>query len=336
MGQIGWFIVPLSAALGGIAVALLAPLAIGKSLAGLRTAQIRAQIGQTVPTKQAGWVPLVVGDLCRNGVRLFRPLANILLRHRAFNRMIRHIVWALRAYNESAHAQALTEVLLLSSSVSALLIWVLTGQVLLAITSTLVPFWLASLKAKQWRTLQERLLLEQLPDALRALGMCFAAGFSLMQAFEQTARESSQPLSGELTCAVHDMQTGRSVLESLTALDSRIDIPDFRFVVVAMEIQHNTGGSLREILDCAADSITAGFELARSLEVQTAQAKMSARVVSIMPLALMLVLSVAMEGYLQTFFSSAAGFMLLVCALTMEFVGVMAIRKILGIDLEQQ
>jgi tight adherence protein B len=70
------------------------------------------------------------------------------------------------------------------------------------------------------------------------------------------------------------------------------------------------------------------------MEVQTAQAKMSARVVSVMPLLLMLVLSVAMEGYLASFFTSVPGFMLLITALGMELAGVMIIRKILGLNLD--
>jgi tight adherence protein B len=90
---------------------------------------------------------------------------------------------------------------------------------------------------------------------------------------------------------------------------------------------------MREVLDAAADSMLASFDLSRSLEVQTAQARMSARVVSILPIALVLVLSVAMEGYLATFFSSPAGFMLLLCAVGMQVAGIAIIRRILGIDL---
>jgi len=68
--------------------------------------------------------------------------------------------------------------------------------------------------------------------------------------------------------------------------------------------------------------------------VQTAQSRLSAKVVSAMPLVLVGVLSVAMDGYLATFFNSAGGFMLLVTAVAMELVGIMLIRSILDIDLE--
>jgi tight adherence protein B len=67
--------------------------------------------------------------------------------------------------------------------------------------------------------------------------------------------------------------------------------------------------------------------------VQTSQARLSARVVTLLPLVLVAILSLAMEGYLQTFFSSAEGLTVLFVALAMEFAGVLLIRRILGVDL---
>jgi tight adherence protein B len=163
--------------------------------------------------------------------------------------------------------------------------------------------------------------------------MCFSAGYSLEQALTQTAQESPEPLAFELRKTASDMQAGCSVTEALQLLELRTQLPDLRFVSAALEIQHQTGGSLRDILDSAAQSVNDSFELHRSLEVQTAQARMSARVVSIMPIALVALLSLCMDGYLASFFSSFAGFALLVIAAAMEIVGIVLIRKILAIDL---
>lgn len=163
--------------------------------------------------------------------------------------------------------------------------------------------------------------------------MCFMAGLSLEQAFGQTAEESQDPLRRELQKTVDDLQTGSSIMDSLSQLDKRLAMDEMRFVSVALEIQHRTGGSMREVLDAAADSMLASFDLSRSLEVQTAQARLSARIVSILPLVLVALLSLAMEGYLASFFTSLTGFALLVCALVMELAGILIIRRILGVDL---
>jgi tight adherence protein B len=212
-------------------------------------------------------------------------------------------------------------------------VYVLTGQLLLAVVGLAAPSVCVRLQAQKWLRKRRNSLREQFPDALRGLGMCFIAGLSLEQAFDQTAQECREPLRRELRRAVDDLRTGSSILETLESLDARLAMDDMRFVAVAMEIQHRTGGSMREVLDATADSMLASFDLSRSLEVQTAQARMSARVVSILPLALVLVLSLAMEGYLATFFSSPEGLALLLIAVGMQLAGILIIRRILGVDL---
>jgi tight adherence protein B len=189
------------------------------------------------------------------------------------------------------------------------------------------------LRAQTYCRRRRELLREQLPDTLAAIGMCFSAGLSLQQALAQTARETAEPLGSQLRRTVQDIELGHGIADALRGLETRTNCADLRFVLVALEIQQTTGGSLREILEGAALSISESFELARSLEVQTAQARMSARIVSIMPLALLAVLSVAMPGYLASFFSSSTGFMLLVGAVALELCGVFMIRRILSIEL---
>ncbi len=74
--------------------------------------------------------------------------------------------------------------------------------------------------------------------------------------------------------------------------------PELAFVAVALDVQHQTGGSMGQVLDAARDSVEGELELRRSLRVQTAQAKLSARVVSVMPFALVAVFSLVSEDFL--------------------------------------
>jgi tight adherence protein B len=174
----------------------------------------------------------------------------------------------------------------------------------------------------------------QIPEALRSIGLCFSAGYSLQQALEQTASETPDPLGAELWQTVYDVTAGRSIEEALGGLERRTSASELRFALVALEVQHRTGGSLTELLENAACAVLATSDLRRQLETQTAQARLSARIVSLMPLVLVSLLSLAMDGYLQTFFSSAAGLTLLLLAVGMEVLGVVLIRRILGVALD--
>ncbi|MDR2492883.1 MAG: type II secretion system F family protein [Coriobacteriales bacterium] len=317
-------------ALGALCAALALPLLVQGAFGFLRQAQVRVRLTeQGHRTLRAA----LVEDLCRNGIPLVRPLASLLLRLRSMQGTCSRIATALSFHSEALRPQSVCELGIASSVLAALVLLALTTQVPMALLGVLAPWWLAGTKADKHMRRRAEMLREQLPDALNAIGMCFSAGYTLQQALAQTAEETPEPLGGHLRRTAHDISVGVGVSEALALLEARTACADLCFVAVALDIQHATGGSLKEILEGASASITESFDMARSLEVQTAQARLSARIVTVMPLVLLAVLSLAMEGYLATFFSSPAGFALLACAMGMELLGIMLIRRILGVDI---
>jgi len=326
----GWLTALLIALLTGLCVVLVVPVAWELMSSVQRTTRIR---GSFAGEKGDRIIDLVLADLCTHGVALLRVPTRFLQKYAPFARLTREVQAVMATRIAGCNPRAIAESMLMLSLFAGLVSFILTGQVFVALIGVGGTFTIIQFKAQSWLLARKSKLREQLPDALRGLGMCFMAGLSLEQAFDQTAQECREPLRRELGKTVDDMRTGSTVLESLDGLDARLAMDDMRFVSVALEIQHRTGGSMREVLDAAADSMLASFDLVRSLEVQTAQARLSARVVSLLPLALVLVLSLTMEGYLATFFSSPAGMVLLLAAVAMQVGGILIIRRILGIDL---
>ena len=274
-----------------------------------------------------------LAGLFRNGIIFLRPVARLLLRLSWLRSQCGCCVQSLTIKGYTTSHSAVCEVLLAASVLVALAGYLLTGtaaaSVFLMISISGVFFGRAKKTLDEW----EARLIEQIPDALRSFGICFNAGFSLQQAFEHTALDTPAPLGPELRQASYDVNAGRSIEEALAALEARIRAADLRFAIVALEIQHRTGGSLQELLENAADAVTSSADLRRQLAVQTAQARLSSKVITILPLVLVVALSLAMDGYLEAFFSSSEGLAILFLALGMEALGVIAIRKILGVDL---
>ena len=185
------------------------------------------------------------------------------------------------------------------------------------------------------RALEERrrdALRDAVPEALRSMGVCFRSGFSLLQTLQQVADEAPGPLGTLFGRAAHRLQTGHGAAEALGALREGATVPELSFVAVALDVQHEAGGSLAQVLDAARESVEGEMELRRSLRVQTAQAKLSARIVSVMPFALIAVFSLVSEDFLEPFFSSATGLALLALALGMQAAGVLAVRRMLAVE----
>lgn len=172
---------------------------------------------------------------------------------------------------------------------------------------------------------------DEVPAALRSMSVCFKAGFSLQQTLKQVSTEIDGTLGGAFASAASVLDTGGSTTEALEVLKSRSHSPELSFVAVALDIQHVSGGSLSHVLEAARESVQSDIDLKRRLRVQTAQAKLSARIVTMMPFLLIALFSLISEGFLDPFFSSAAGVVLLAVALAMQVAGVLLVRRMLDV-----
>lgn len=170
-------------------------------------------------------------------------------------------------------------------------------------------------------------------EMLRLLCMALEAGSSLPKALEYAADNCEEPLSSELRHAVWDLKSGQGFDEAMGKLRERTGGTEISHLVVAMEIQHRTGGSLSNVLSAVADSLQKADELENTLQTQTAQGRLSARVVALMPLVILGMLLVVSPGYLAAFFSSPLGLLMFGFAVVLEAAGVVLVRRVLDIDL---
>ncbi|MDO5042411.1 MAG: type II secretion system F family protein [Slackia sp.] len=204
------------------------------------------------------------------------------------------------------------------------------------LSALLVPFCLVlamSVAVSQGRAKEQELLRDQVPDALRCMEACLHAGLSLPQAFSEVAQETKQPLKESFVQVKRDIDLGFSVQDALERFHGNAGIEELGFVAMALDVQYVCGGSATPVLHAAQDSVARGLELRRSLRVQTAQARFSAQMVSVLPVFLMAVLSVVSPGFLSPFFADVRGLALLVVAICMQVAGVVFVRRMLAIAL---
>ena len=265
----------------------------------------------------------------RHGVSGLRPVAEALLRREPVRR---YVLWARMALEQRGYAS--TSDALLSLVLGACLALLVAGWVVAAspvfgaaVAGCALVALCAAVKSDAER--REAALRDEIPDALRSLGVCFRAGLSLMQTLEQTASEMKGPLGELFLSAALVLQTGGTASEALALFRQRADVPELAFVAVALDVQHQSGGSLAAVLDAARESVESEIDLARSLKVQTAQAQLSARIVTAMPFVLIALFSLMSPGFLSPFFESMAGMALLAAALVMQVAGVVLVHRML-------
>ncbi|MGN0072269.1 MAG: type II secretion system F family protein [Coriobacteriales bacterium] len=178
-------------------------------------------------------------------------------------------------------------------------------------------------------------LRQSLPQALRMLCIALDSGNSLVKALEYAAHNSSGAMARELRHALWDMRAGLSFGEAMEGLRQRTGGSEFACLAVAMEVQHRCGGSISAVLQGVSSVLQQNAELEEELATKTTQAQLSAKVVALMPLAVLALLSLVSPGYLGRFFESPVGVALLVMAVVLELVGVVLVRQSLDIGLEE-
>lgn len=270
----------------------------------------------------------------RNGVSfLKKPSSYILLRSKSISNFAKNFVLILNENNIKSDATSVTSALiflLLFLGIVASIIF--TSPIAgLAIILCFVVCLISYVKA----FLDKRMtnLRNSIPDMLRSMSVCFGAGYTIYQTFSQISIETRGLLKKLFRRSTQILQTGGSVSEALYFLKNSESGEELSFLAVALDVQHQTGGSMKPVIDSARDMVENKLELMRLLHVQTAQAKLSARIVMILPFALIAIFSIVSPGFLLPFFSSFLGIVLLLIACIMQFAGFILVKKILNINI---
>ncbi len=174
---------------------------------------------------------------------------------------------------------------------------------------------------------------EQLEDALNSMSSSLKAGFSINQAIEVIADENRHPISVEFRLLMQEIRLGVSLDKALENMNRRLQSDDFELVATAILTARQTGGELTVIFERLAAMIRERLRIALRLKTLTAQGRLQAIVVGIMPFFLMLVMNQIAPEMMNRFFNSLMGIALIAAAVALDIIGFLVIRKITNIDI---
>lgn len=217
-------------------------------------------------------------------------------------------------------------------ALGGVLVWMATGSALialavfaaLALTPRLIYRWMHARRL--------RIFEEQLPDGLMMLSGGMRAGVGLSSAIQQLVREAPPPLSQEFTLLLREQRLGVTLEQALANLNRRVPTPTTTLVVSAMRIATETGGSLAETLERTAHTIRSRLQMEGKIRALTAQGKLQAWVVGLLPIVLMLVLNKMEPEAMALLWSTRVGWATLAVIGFLEVMGLYVIRKIIAID----
>ncbi len=172
---------------------------------------------------------------------------------------------------------------------------------------------------------------EQFPEALDFLARSMRAGHAFSISLEMIGEESPNPLGIEFRTMFNEQNLGAPMEAALANLERRVPLVDVRFFISSIMLQKQTGGNLSEILTRLAYVIRERFKLRGQVKAASAHGRMTATILTLMPVALMVGLLFLAPGYLEGLFQEKDGKWLIVAAIISQCLGYYFIRRIIRI-----
>ncbi len=199
----------------------------------------------------------------------------------------------------------------------------------LAALGGLLPF----LFVRRKRTKRLREFEAQFPEALDFMARAMRAGHAFPTSLEMLSVESPEPLRSEFRRVFNELNLGEAMAVVLRHLAERLPLIDVRFFVSAVLMQRETGGNLGEILTRLAHVIRERFRLKGQVRAVSAHGRITAGVLTAMPLVVVMALMTIDPKYFMSMVESPDGKYLVSGAIVAQVLGYLSMRKIINFEI---
>lgn len=143
----------------------------------------------------------------------------------------------------------------------------------------------------------------QLGDTITMMANALRGGYSFLQTLDMVSREAPAPMSSEFRRVVQEVGLGRSTEDALQNLLQRMPSDDLELLITAVSIQMEVGGNLAQILDTIGHTIRERVRIKGEIQTLTAQGRISAWVITGLPVGLAIFISMVNPDYMAPIFT---------------------------------
>ena len=165
------------------------------------------------------------------------------------------------------------------------------------------------------------------PEAIDLMVRALRSGLPISEAIIGAGHEISDPVGNELGRIEAGMRLGRDLESLLWDIAKRIDVPEFRFFIIALSVQRETGGNLAETLANLSDVLRRRRQMRAKIRAMSSETRATTMILAGLPLVVILMLALTSPNYLVPLYSDVRGFILDAAAVLMLVTGVAIMIK---------
>lgn len=313
---------------------LLAAAAVGLAVFLAITYAARARRATRMRKRLAPHVPTPEGDGRKRRRAAFEPVFGATERAFGRSRLWRRFEAVLVRADSTLRPSQLAWIMLGSGVVPAAFLVLLGTPALVALLflvgGMIVPYGIVSSKAIQRR----RAFDDQLADLLMTMAASVRVGHTFRQSMQAVVTDGLEPASKEFSRVLIETDVGRPVERALREMAQRLGSRNFDYVINAVTIQREVGGSLATLFDVVSETVRQRQNFTKKVRALTAMGRMSAYVLVALPFVVVAGMTLINRQYVSPLFSTSAGRIMLFLALGGLLLGSVFLKKIVSFRLE--
>lgn len=160
------------------------------------------------------------------------------------------------------------------------------------------------------------------PEAIDLMVRALRAGLPISEAIVNAGQEIGDPVGAEFRGIEAGMRLGRELDSLLWDIAKRIDVPEYRFFIIALSVQRETGGNLAETLNNLSDVLRRRRMMRAKARAMASEARASTMILGSLPIAVTAILFVTSPKYIAPMFNDVRGLMMVAVAIAMLLIGI--------------
>jgi tight adherence protein B len=175
--------------------------------------------------------------------------------------------------------------------------------------------------------------LELFPDAIDLMVRALRSGLPVSEAIINAGNEIANPVGCELRLVENGMRLGRDLETLLWDIAKRIDVPEFRFFIIALSVQRETGGNLAETLRNLAEALRRRRQMRAKVRAMSSETRATTMILGGLPIVVIGMLALTSPDYLRPLFHDVRGYFLDGIAIAMLISGVSIMNRMARFDI---
>ena len=165
------------------------------------------------------------------------------------------------------------------------------------------------------------------PDAIDLIVRGLRSGLPVTESISAVGQEMPDPVGGEFRRIAESVKLGRTLEDALWGTAKRLDTPDFKFFIISLSVQRETGGNLAETLANLSDILRRRRQMRLKIKAMSSEARASAYILGSLPFVVFAIIYVLNQGYVLDLFTDPRGRIMLGFGLVMMTIGIGIMSK---------